>query len=198
MAICKPNCVTALPSFGAINDCDVTSLLASGEIAKVIFTKCDTTFTDVDDDTEWAAKVDDGDITVPFVGNGKLDETQESGEIRVGCQTVSTICKKPFEFTSYITDTTNQTDSTLYNDILKQRLGLTVTFLTCDGHLLINPDWTTGAGIGSALSMLKISQIFTGEADSKMHYKISGEITECRSLKRVKLSADTIAVINAA
>jgi len=197
MAICKPNCVTALPSFGAIDDCDVTSLLASGEIAKIIFTKCDSGFTDVDDDAEWGSKLTEGDITIPFVGNGKLDETQESGEIRVGCQTVSTICKKPFEFTSYITDVDGQTDSTLYNDILKQRLGLTVSFLTCDGYLLINPDWVTTQNIGLALSMLKISQIFSGEADSKMYYKISGEITECRSLKRVKLSAATIAVINA-
>jgi hypothetical protein len=197
MSVCKPNCVTGLPNFGAINDCDVTSLLASGEIAKIIFTKCDAGFVDVDDDAEWGTKLTEGDITIPFVGNGKLDETQESGEIRVGCQTVSTICKKPFEFTSYITDTTTQTDPTLYNDILKQRLGLTVSFLTCDGYLLINPDWVTTANIGLSLSMLKISQIFSGEADSKMYYKISGEITECRSLKRVKLSSDTLAVINA-
>ena len=36
-AICKPNCVTSLPNFGAINDCDITATLASGEIAKYHF-----------------------------------------------------------------------------------------------------------------------------------------------------------------
>lgn len=196
MSICKPNCVTGLPNFGAINDCDITSLLSSGEIAKVIFTKCDLAFTDVDSDTEWQDGIDAGDIAIPFVGNGKIDEQTESGEIRVGCQTVSTICKKPFEFTSYITDTTAQTDYALYNQILEQRLGLTITFLTCDGILLINPDWVTGENIGLKLSMLKVSQVFNGETDGKMFYKISGEATECRSLKRVALSADTLTVIN--
>ena len=54
-------------------------------------------------------------ITIPYIGNGKIDEQTESGEIRVGCQTVNTICKKPFEYTSYITDTTAQTDYLKYN-----------------------------------------------------------------------------------
>jgi hypothetical protein len=70
-------------------------------------------------------------------------------------------------------------------------------FLTCDGVLLIDPDWTTGNTAGLSLSSLKIAQIFGGEADGKMTYKISGEVSECRSLKRVKLSADTLAVISA-
>ena len=70
--------------------------------------------------------------------------------------------------------------------------------MTCDGILLINPDWTTGNTIGSALSMLRISQIFSGETDGKMTYKINGEITECRSLKRVKLSQDTINILTEA
>lgn len=197
MSICKPNCVTGLPSFGAIDDCDIQSLLTSGEVAQVIFTKCDLDFTDVDDPTEWETNIQANDIAIPFVGNGKIDEQSESGEIRIGCTTVSTICKKPFEFTSPIADTTSETEWDLYNQIQKQRLGLSVSFLTCDGILLINPDWSTGEPIGLKLSTLKIAQIFSGEADGKMTYKINGEVSECRSLKRVKLSADTLAVITA-
>ena len=103
--------------------------------------------------------------------------------------------QKPFEFVSLVTDTASQTEWDLYNQIQKQRLGLQISFLTCDGILLINPDWVTGSTIGLPITMLKIAQIFSGETDSKMTYKISGEIAECRSLKRVKLSADTIAIL---
>lgn len=197
MAICKPNCVTGLPEFGAISDCDLNALFSSGEIAKVIFSKCDLEIDDVDDPTEWETNITGANVTIPFVGNGKIDEQNESGDYRIGCQTVNSICKKPFEFTSPITDTTSQTEWSLYNDIQKQRLGLSVMFLTCDGVLLIDPDWTTGNTSGLSLSSLKIAQIFGGEADGKMTYKISGEVSECRSLKRVKLSADTLAVISA-
>jgi hypothetical protein len=197
MSICKPNCVTGLPAFGAIDDCDIQSLLTSGEVAQVIFTKCNLDWVDVDDPTEWETNIQATDVSIPFVGNGKIDEQTESGELRIGCTTISTICKKPFEFTSPIADTTSQTEWSLYNEIQKQRLGLSVAFLTCDGILLIDPDWVTGEPIGIKLSMLKISQIFSGEADGKMTYKINGEVSECRSLKRVKLSADTLAVITA-
>lgn len=195
MAICKPSCVTGLPNFGAIDDCDIVSSLSSGEITKIILVKCDATFTDVDDSAEWSTAIAAGDVTVPFVGNGKIDEQTESGEIRVGCETVMTICRKPFEFTSYITDSVAQTEWDLYNQILEQRLGLSVAFLTCDGILLIDPDWTTGGTIGIAKSSLKVSQVFNGEADGKMFYKISGELNECRALKRVRLAQTTIDAI---
>lgn len=184
MALCKPNCFTGFPNFGAVDDCDLTASFSSGEISHVILVKCDETFTDVDDDTEWTTKIAESVVAIPFVGNGKIDEQQESGEIRVGCETVATICKKPFEFTSYVTDTTSQTEWSLYNQVLEQRLSLAVAFVTCDGILLIDPDWTTGNTIGIAKSSFKIAQVFSGEADSKMFYKISGELTECRSLKK--------------
>lgn len=196
-AICKPNCVTALPNFGAINDCNINERLSSGEIARFVFIKCSEVFTDIDDDTEWTAKKTANTITIPFVGNGKIDEQSESGEMRIGCQTVNTICKKPFEFTSPIVDTTAQSEYSLYNGIQSQRLGLFVIPITCDGIALISPDWVAGANPGLPLASLKIAQIFSGEADGKMTYKISGEFSECRSLKRVKLSADTLAVISA-
>ena len=67
--------------------------------------------------------------------------------------------------------------------------------LTCDGILLINPDWISGEAPAIKLSTVKISQIFPGEADSKMMYKISGEMLGCMSLMRVKLSDETIEVI---
>lgn len=197
MALCKPNCVTTLPDFGTINDCDIQALFSSGEIAKVILTKCNLAFVDVDDETEWEAGITAGDISIPPVGNGKIDEQSESGEYRVGSQTVSSVCKKPFEFISPVTDTTTQTEWSLYNEIQKQRLGLTISFVTNDGILLISPDWVTTKNPGLPLSMLKISQIFGGEADGKMTYKINGEVAECRSLKRVKLSPATLEVLSA-
>jgi hypothetical protein len=193
--ICKPNCVTTLPAFGAIDTCDLLSSLSSGEIAMIIFAKCNRTFTDIDDANEWETHITNGDITIPFIGNGKIDEQAESGEIRIGCTTVSTTCKKPFEFSSPIVDNTSQTEWALYNSIVAQRLGLGVMFLTCDNILLVNPDWVTTRAPSMSLSSFKVSQIFSGEADGKMSYKINGEIAECRSLKRVKLSQDTIDII---
>ena len=81
--------------------------------------------------------------------------------------------------------------------MLAQRLGLSIAFVTLDGILLIDPDWVTTKTIGLKLSTLKISQVLNGEADDKMFYKVSGEIAEGRSLKRVKLPADVLNVINA-
>ncbi len=194
--ICKPNCVTGLPNFGSIDQCDINSLFSSGEIAQLIFAKCTETFDDVDDPVEWTDKLETSVATILYLGNGKIDEQTESGEIRVGCQTVFTICKKPFEYTSSITDTTAQTDYLKYNAIQKQKLGLGVMFLTCDGYLLISPDWISGDAPSIKLSNVKISQILSGEADSKMFYKVNGEMLECRSLARVKLSEETIDALN--
>ena len=103
--------------------------------------------------------------------------------------------QKTFEYTSYITDTTAQTDYLKYNQIQKQRLGLGIMHLTCDGILLIDPSWVSGESPAIKLSTVKISQVFSGEADSKMMYKISGEMLGCLSLMRVKLSPETIEVI---
>jgi hypothetical protein len=196
-AICKPNCVTVLPNFGSIDQCDIEALLTSGEIINTLFAKCNEPFTDIDSPTEWQDKINAGLVTIPYTGNGKIDEQAETGEVRIGCQTINTICKRPFEYTSPIVDTTSQTDYLKYNQINKQRLGLGVMHLTCDGILLINPSWITGKSPAIKLSSIKISQIFSGEADSKMTYKINGEMLGCDSLMRVKLSDDTIDVITA-
>lgn len=197
-AICKPNCATALPNFGAIDDCNINDRLASGEITQIIALKCNLPFTDIDDDVEWEAALAAGDVTVPPVGNGKIDEQAESGEMRIGTQTVSTICKKPFEFISPIVDTVAETEWALYNQIQAAKLGLSLIFITGDGIALINPDWVSGEHPGIPFSMFKISQIFSGEADGKMTYKINGEISECRSLKRVKLSTAVLEILVAA
>ncbi|HMZ34964.1 MAG TPA: hypothetical protein PKX89_11110 [Chitinophagales bacterium] len=195
--ICKPSCATVLPNFGAIDDCDIEKALTSGEIVNLVLIKCNETFTDVTDDTEWTTKITANALTSLPVGNGKIDEVAESNEKRFNGVTVSLIKKKPFEFTSYIADTTAETEWTKYNQVLAQRLGLSIAFVTLDGILLIDPDWVTTKTIGLKLSTLKISQVLNGEADDKMFYKVSGEIAEGRSLKRVKLPADVLNVINA-
>lgn len=195
--ICKPGCGTGLPNFGAIDDCDIKDLVSSGEIAKVIFTKCDLAFTDIDDAAEWEEGISTSVISIPYSGNGKIDEATESGEIRIDCFTDYTISKKPFEYTSYVVDKTAQTDVDKYNLIRKKRRGLGIMFLTCDGILLINPDWTAGEVPSIKLSMLKLSQLFPGEADSQMFYKINGETLEGRAFKRVKLSDEVIEVLYA-
>lgn len=193
--ICKPNCVTALPNFAAVDDCDLLASFTSGEIAVILFMKCNLEFTDIDDANEWETNITNGDITIPFPGNGKIDEQAESGEMRIKCTTVSTVQRKPFEFTSPIVDNVAQTEWDKYNSIMKQRLGLVVAFLTCDNILLISPDWVSGEVPGLGLSSLKVSQIFSGEADGKMTYKINGDIAESRSLKRVKLSPETVEIL---
>ena len=61
--ICKPNCVTVLPNFGSIDQCDITALLSSGEITNVIFAKCNETFDD--EIFEFMVRTDSGSKT-PF------------------------------------------------------------------------------------------------------------------------------------
>ena len=125
----------------------------------------------------------------------RLMNRQKAVSIVLDVRPFHLFAKKPFEFVSPVTDTASQTEWDLYNQIQKATFRLADFILTCDGILLINPDWVTGSTIGLPITMLKIAQIFSGETDSKMTYKISGEIAECRSLKRVKLSADTIAIL---
>src|SRR5690606_6624879 len=141
--ICKPSCATVLPNFGALDDCDIEKALTSGEIGNLVLIKCSETFIDVTDDTEWTSKITANVLTILPVGSGNIDELSESGEKRINGITVSLIKKKPFEFTSYISDTTAETEWTKYNQLLAQRLGLSIAFVTLDGILLIDPDWVT-------------------------------------------------------
>lgn len=193
--VCLPNCVTGLPNFGTVNVCDIVNSLTSGEIAKIILIKCDEVFTDLLDSAEWLSKKTAGVLTVPFAGNGKIDKAERSGEKRIGCQTITTITKRKFEYSSPLVDNVGNTDWSLYNTLFAQKLGLSVMFLTCDGVLLVSPDWVTGGIAGIKKSILDIDQIFSGEIDGQMEYMISGEITEARALKRITLPQSVLAVL---
>lgn len=192
--VCLPNCVTTLPNFGAIDICDIEKNLTSGEIAKIIFIKCDEVFTDILDPVEWTAKKTAGDLTVPFAGNGKLDKAEKSGEKRIACKTIYTISKRKFEYSSPLVDNVTQSEWALYNSLEQQKLGLAVMFLTCDGILLIDPDYTTGSTAGIKASF-DVNQILSGEVDGQMEYMIDGEITEKRSLKRVLLPSTVLSIL---
>lgn len=192
--VCLPNCVTTLPNFGAVDICDIEKSLTSGEIAKIIFIKCNETFTDIEDPAEWTAKKSAGDLTVPFAGNGKIDKAEKSGEKRIACKTVYTISKRKFEYSSPLVDNVAQSEWALYNTLEEQKLGLAVMFLTCDGILLIDPDYSTGKTAGIKASF-DVNQILSGEVDGQMEYMIDGEITEKRSLKRVLLPSTVLSIL---
>lgn len=196
--ICKPTCAPGLPNFGIVDDCDVVDSFASGEIAKVIPMNCGLNFTDVDSATEWTSAIQLSKISVLPDGNGKIDAAARSGDVRVKCITIQPICKKPFDFTTRLVDNTSQTDVAKYNSLTKQVLGLGVTFLTCDGYLLIDPDWAAGKSPSIKLASFYIDQVFDGVADGQMYYQIKGELSTCKALKRVKLSAATALIFSTA
>jgi hypothetical protein len=135
-----------------------------------------------------------GDLTVPFAGNGKIDKAEKSGEKRIACKTVYTISKRKFEYSSPLVDNVAQSEWALYNTLEEQKLGLAVMFLTCDGILLIDPDYSTGKTAGIKASF-DVNQILSGEVDGQMEYMIDGEITEKRSLKRVLLPSTVLAIL---
>lgn len=197
MAICNPSCLTALPTFDAVNDCDLQKSFASGEIAQLILGVCNLTFTDILDATEWTTKKTANLITIPFGGNGNLGETSFNNPVRVKCKDVSTSARKPFEFNSPIVDNDTNSEWSLYNDIIANKENLGIMFLTCDGNLLISPDWTTGENPLLTTATINVNQMYSGESDSVMMYKINGELTEYRALKRVKLTQAVLNVINA-
>ena len=80
--ICKPNCVTVLPNFGSIDQCDITALLSSGEITNVIFAKCNETFDDIDSPNEWQSKITDVVYKGKELRKRINEEINKKGEIK--------------------------------------------------------------------------------------------------------------------
>ena len=193
--ICIPECVTALTPFSTINVCNLTTSLRSGEIAKLVFFKCNSVVIDVTSDTEWGTLFSSGNAIKTLVGRGTISEKSSDGVIRLGCQDVATISKYPFTYESELVDATLATDASIYNDLNNAKLNLTVAFLTCDGWLIINPDYTTGTNIGLKLDALNISPVYSGEANSKTKYVINGALSEDAILKPIKLTSAVLALL---
>ena len=194
--ICTPACITdALPQFGTIGTCgDITSF-RSGEIPYIGFVKCNSTFTDIEDPAEWAAKKAAGEITILPVGSGNIGEKSATQTKRINCQNITTKCETPFEFRSAIIDSTTQAEWALYNQVETKAAYLLPFFVTCDNHLLVNPDYVTGGNIGIDKKSMIVSQVLSGEEDSDMEYSIKGVLTNCKSLKVVKMDATLAAEV---
>jgi len=193
--ICYNNCVTGLPTFDSINDCNVEDLLISGEIANIIAIKCGETFTDILDAAEWAAKKAANTISIPFKGTGSIGAIEGSGEVKVGCQQIQTIHRRPFEYTSPIVDKDGHTDVALYNSLLDQKLGINLMFVNCDGILIFASDWGTGLHPGIKPYQFMISDLFSGEDGAVMNYSITGQINSKRILKREPLTSAILALL---
>lgn len=193
--ICYSACVTALPTFDSINDCNVEETFLSGEIANIIAVKCDVTFDDILDVTEWQAKKTANQISIPFKGNGSIGAIEGSGERKVGCQQVTTIHRRPFEYRSPITDTSGHTDVGLYNSLIDQKMGINLMFVNCDGVLIFASEWTTGGHPAIKPYQFMISDTFSGEDGAVMEYAITGQISSKRILKRVKLTPGILALL---
>jgi hypothetical protein len=196
-SICNPSCITALPNFGSIDVCDLSASFTSGEIAKIILTRCDVVFDDILDDAEWTAKKTANIISIPFQGTGNIGETTYSTTKRIGCKTISINGVKPFEFMTSLVDNITNSEWALWNDIQNNRSNLNIMFLTCDNQLLINPRWVAGENPSISLKSINVSQLLSGEEDSLMEYKVSGELKEDLSLNRITLTPTVLAVINA-
>ena len=197
MSNCNPTCIEDLPNFESVDICNLQNTFASGVIEKIIVAKCNITFTDINDPAEWTAKITSGDISIPFPGVGSIGEIQAGTEVRIGNRKISILGTKPFEFTTPIVDNVNNTEWALFNDLYKQRQNVALLFLTTDGKLLISPDWISGKNPAISNNTFLISQIFSGEENSNLQYKISGTLATDLSLNRVNIPASVLAVINA-
>ena len=192
---CNVDCIDVLPQFDAIDICNLSDSFRSGEITKIILGVCNLTFTDILDPAEWTAHKTAGLISIPFMGNGNIGETTYKNTVRVGTTDVSSGARKPFEFMTKLVDNVAQTEWALFNDLHDTRTNLGVMFLNGDGHLILDPDWTTGTNPLVAQGLININQVFGGEADGQMEYRIKGEMTEDRSLKIVKLPQSVLDIL---
>ena len=138
MAICPSTCAPTLPDSYS-GGCGV--ITRQGGIKKFAFIKCDYTFTDITDATEWSTAIADGNV----VGSGLVLAQKPKGSFTkkriASCEPEAVVgAEKSITFQDYTTDgVTAGGYGTLqyqfWNSVLSEPQNYLFAFYTCDGYV---------------------------------------------------------------
>ena len=132
MALCPSTCAPALPEPIA-GGCGIT--VRNGGISKIVFVKCDYTFTDIDNRTEWETAVAAGDV----VFSGLLLAQKPKGSFtkkRISsCAPEQLVGKEnQITFQDYNSDPLACKDIEFWNTIVNAASSYQMGYYTCDGY----------------------------------------------------------------
>jgi hypothetical protein len=132
MALCPSTCAPALPE-AISGGCGIT--VRNGGISKIVFVKCDYTFTDIDNRTEWETAVAAGDV----VFSGLLLAQKPKGTFtkkRISsCAPEQLVGKEnQITFQDYNSDPLACKDIEFWNTIVNASSSYQMGYYTCDGY----------------------------------------------------------------
>jgi hypothetical protein len=159
MAFCSPCPVGDLTNY-TVDACDLKSATLKSGIARLVVVKCDSVFTAITDEDEWAALIDSDSCEVSHQGKASYPEpTYEDIEIDACGTKIGIDGKMEIEFTSFLLDTDTDLHNTFIDDFNKSATSYTMFLIGCDNRFYYQYGWTTGTnggfGINSGKSFLK-------------------------------------------
>lgn len=132
MALCTTSCAPALPAAPSAG-CGVTT--RNGGISKLAFIKCDYTFVDVSDRTEWIAAIAAGDVVLTGLLLGQKAKGSFTKKRVSSCSPESIVGgEKSVTFQDYNADPEDCSDVTFYNTIQLNAPLYQFGYYTCDGY----------------------------------------------------------------
>jgi hypothetical protein len=137
MAICNSNCAPNLPDSYS-GGCGIVT--RPGGISKLIFIKCDYTFTDIESVAEWTTAVGAGDVVFSGLILGQKPKGSFTKKRIASCQPEGVVgAEKQLTFQDYNTDTITQGGGCLaydfWNTILAEPSSYKFAYYSCDGYL---------------------------------------------------------------
>lgn len=136
MAICNSTCAPDLP-VSYSGGCGIVT--RPGGIQKLVFIKCDYTFTDIDSLTEWQTAVTNGDVVLSGLILGQKPKGSFTKKRIASCQPEGVVgAEKQLTFQDYNTDTITPGGAgclayQFWNTILTEPSSYKFGYYTCDG-----------------------------------------------------------------
>lgn len=130
---CPSGCSSSIPAV-AQSGCNIVT--RPGGVGRLIFMKCDVSFTDITDLTEWQTKMTAGDVHAsPEIKGSKPKGTFTKKKV-ASCRPEKVVSgSKSIQFTDSNADNTNFTDYAFWNHIMANQETLQFAYMTCDDLL---------------------------------------------------------------
>lgn len=152
MAFCSPCPAGNLTNY-SVDACDFSSYLMRSGISRLVFVKCDSVFTDITDETEWADLIDSDDCEVSHQGKATMPEpTGEDLEIDSCGTKIQVDRKMEIDFMTFLLDAESDLHNTFINDFNKSATAYTCFLIDCNNRFYYQYGWATGKNGGFGIN----------------------------------------------
>ena len=133
MAFCPSGCATTLPAAPS-SGCNIVTRPAG--VGRLIFAKCDITWTDITDLSEWTTKMTADEVHASPEIKGSKPKASFTRKKVASCRPEKVVsATKSIQFSDANADNTNFADYAFYNHIIENQETLSVAYITCDDLL---------------------------------------------------------------